>query len=88
MKQIYNKPMARVEFFALSQTIANDCGTPPESSLGYPSHDREKGCGWTVGNKTFWLSTDADCDTHMAEDGYIDGVCYHNPINGVTIFNS
>ena len=45
MKQVYKKPMARVEYFALSQTIANYCGTN-NTDLGFASLNERPGCGF------------------------------------------
>lgn len=88
MKQVYKKPMARVEYFALSQTIANYCGTN-NTDLGFASLSERPACGWQVGDEIFWVTGNgSNCNFPMDPDGEIDGVCYHNPNGGVSVFNS
>lgn len=88
MKQVYKKPMARVEYFALSQTIANYCGTN-NTDLGFASLNERPGCGWQIDNDIFWTATEGSgCNVPTDPNAVIEGICYHNPNGGVSVFNS
>ena len=47
MRQEYKKPMARVEYFALSQTIADTCGAN-SVDLGFAALNEKPACGWQI----------------------------------------
>ena len=64
MKQVYKKPMARIEYFALSQTIANYCGTN-NTDLGFASLNERPGCGWQIDNDIFWTATEGSGATYL-----------------------
>ena len=88
MKQGYKKPMARVEYFALSQTIANYCGTN-NTDLGFASLNERPGCGWQIDEEIFWTDQiGSGCNVPTDPNGDIEGICYHNPNGGVSVFNS
>lgn len=91
MKKVYEKPVLRVEHFALSQSIAS-CGAAHTSNVGGPNHWSKTTCGWVVGNEVYWSTLPA-CDDGSGEaypEGWDDlgAVCYNNPGGGNTIFSS
>lgn len=85
MKERYVKPALRFESFALSQTIAQDCGDTHDSTLGESNHYNANTCGWDVGGFTIFFD---HCDYPMDEDEEVEGVCYNNPDGGQTVFSS
>lgn len=87
MKQTYKKPIARLEYFALSQSIASTCA-PGNSEFGQPSHDDKNSCGWQIDEEIFWLASGEACTVPTDENAIIEGVCYHNPEGGAFIFGS
>ena len=86
MKQTYKKPIARLEYFALSQSIADYCGAG-NGDFGKPGNHADKDCGWIIDDEIFWVNGTA-CTVPTDPDGDISGVCYHNPEGGGTIFGS
>ena len=88
MKKEYQKPGMYVESFALSQSIAADCGALHDSTLGHPTLTGKSVCGWDMGGTVVW-STEQTCkDLQIGVDVPWEGVCYNNPLGGNTIFNS
>ena len=86
MKESYVKPTIYFESFALSQTIAVDCGDTHSGTFGPGSnHYNMYTCSWDVGGFTVFLE---HCDYEMEEDEEIEGLCYNNPDGGQTIFSS
>lgn len=87
MKRIYEKPVARVEYFALSQSIANTCGAN-SVDLGFATLAEKTTCGWDIGGDVYWTSENNGCAIKILPDTDVGGVCYHNPEGGVSVFNS
>lgn len=88
MRRVYKKPMARVEYFALSQTIANYCGAN-SVDLGFAALEEKPKCGWQIDDDIYW--TDAlgsNCTEIVPDNVDIGGICYQNPEGGVSVFNS
>ena len=86
MKQTYKKPIARLEYFALSQSIADNCGVG-NGDFGKPGHDDKSVCGWDLGDgEIIWIS-ESSCKV-LAEDDAFEGICYHNPDGGACVFAS
>lgn len=52
MKAVYKKPVLRLEYFTLSQSIAS-CGDFSDSTLGEPGNHQDRTCGWDMG-KRIW----------------------------------
>ena len=96
MKEKYVSPALFFESFALSQTIARNCGDNHQGTLGESTHYNENTCTWSFGDdmNIFW----SHCDMSMEEWGTqddegnweidIEGLCYNNPDGGQTIFAS
>lgn len=91
LKETYIKPQLHIEYFALSQSIAN-CGAAHDSSLGVPTHWSKTDCAWKVGDALYWSSVPAcgESEDDVYPEGWEDlkGVCYNNPNGGATIFSS
>ena len=85
----YVKPQLQVEYFTLSQNIANGCNAPGGGgTLGKPNHWDKSTCGWDLGNWVIWAEA-AKCQNELAgPEENIVGLCYNNPNGGYTIFNS
>ena len=85
----YVKPQLQVEYFTLSQSIANGCNVPGGgTTLGKPNHWDKATYGWDLGNWVIW-SDSAKCWNELAgPEENIVGLCYNNPNGGCTIFNS
>lgn len=86
MKKVYEKPQFMFESFEMSTNIASGC---QYTNVTYTSD--QNGCGYQVSGDRFnneitIFTSDATCDVTQA-DGY-DGLCYHVPTAGNTIFNS
>lgn len=89
MKKVYEKPILHVEYFTLNQSIAAGCGAAHNSDWGGPSWYTKATCGWRLpdGETIVWASKDA-CSEVVGVDDQLDGICYHNPDGGYTIFSS
>ncbi|MCD7864685.1 MAG: hypothetical protein LUG54_01405 [Clostridiales bacterium] len=85
MKVNYEKPVIIFETFALSQTIAQDCG---ESAIGNTNHYSKSSCGYYVGDGTVWTSDNLGCGVAWPEDIAVNGYCYNNPDGGISVFSS
>lgn len=85
MKKVYMKPQIMFESFALSTSIAGDCGirtnTPSDGNCGYEMTD-EFGDVSTL----FLDSMTGVCSTYQP-DGY-NGICYDVPTDTGNLFNS
>ena len=99
MKEKYVAPAILFESFALSQTIARNCGDKHQGTLGESNHYNESTCAWIVGGvEIFFDSTPcADWEDYFWEgdtpENYpngidIEGACYNNPSGGQEIFSS
>lgn len=87
MKAVYKKPVLRLEYFTLSQSIAS-CGDFSDSTLGEPGNHQDRTCGWDMGNVTIWTGQGDSCDLWWGADDEYNGVCYNNPNPGLQIFGS
>ncbi len=88
MKQKYVKPVLIKETFALSQSIAHNCGKNLDFS--HATLKSTVSCGWdidgrdtTPGDILFYNSGACVIKTQ-----YFQGVCYNNPEGGFNVFNS
>ena len=92
MKKEYKKPMIMFEVFALSQSIAVNCGisTIDGSEFGRPTLQEIGDCGWEDSlGEIVWLEDSEVCvDLPVDEDTQVGGLCYGNPNGGVSIFGS
>lgn len=91
MKKEYKKPMIMFEVFALSQSIAVNCGisTIDGSQFGRPTLQEIGACGWLdTLDEIVWLEDTDVCDLPVDEDTNVDGLCYGNPNGGISIFGS
>lgn len=91
MKEVYEKPVLRIERFTLSQSIAS-CGAAHDSSLGHPNHWSKSECGWKVGDEVYWSSVPGcgEDEDDVYPEGW-DGLeiaCYNNPDGDTTVFSS
>lgn len=88
MKKAYTKPQLFVEDFALTQTVAVNCGTWGNTPLGKPNHKDKTTCGWYFDEyTTLWIS-EPTCNIPWGENDDFQGICYNNPDGGVSIFAS
>lgn len=89
MKKTYEKPQVCVEYFALSQNIAN-CGAAHLSDIGGPNHWSKTTCGWDWhdGTSDIAWASNPPCTELYGETAEINGICYNNPGGGYTIFSS
>lgn len=90
MKETYVSPALFFESFALSQTIARNCGDTHSGTLGESTHYNERTCMWDLGGFTIFFTSNG-CDDGPDEEGdpyEIEGVCYNNPDGGQEIFSS
>ena len=89
MKQVYKKPTLHVEYFTLSQAIADGCGAViGGNTLGRPNHSSKETCGWQMGDLSYWVAGTTGCGIPLDPDTEGVGVCYNNPEGGNSIFNS
>lgn len=89
MKQVYKKPVLCIEYFTLSQTIANGCGAVAGgNSLGRPNSGSKESCGWQMGDMSFWVAGTTGCGIPLDPNTEGMGVCYNNPEGGNSIFAS
>ena len=86
MKETYVKPVIYFESFALTQTIARNCGDTHTSTLGESNHYNENTCCWVIGGITLFFED--HCNYPMDDGEEIEGLCYNNPGSGQTIFSS
>lgn len=82
MKKAYKKPMLYVERFALSQTIAHNCGENLDFSDA--TQDSKEICGWFIGNVEIF----ADPSFCANSSDFFDFICYNAPEGGFNIFSS
>lgn len=88
MKKVYTRPTVSVEYFALSQNIAQSCGYKDELFLGRPTQADKMTCGWDDGSgEVYWTARPA-CGDEYSPDLEIGEVCYNNPNGAATIFAS
>lgn len=88
MKKVYEKPMARMEMFALSQSVAANCGYKDENYIGHPTLHSKSSCGWDDGTgEVFWAVKDPCADAYD-ENLSVGEVCYNNPNGAATVFSS
>ena len=87
MKQKYVKPMVNIEYFALSQSIALNCGKNLDEDNKTWREKYE--CGWDItggtGAVVLFVEGVRDCN-QLAEE--FEGVCYNNPEGGFNVFDS
>lgn len=89
----YVKPQLHVEYFTLSQNIADSCGVPGGvTTLGRPNSGDPENCGWAVGDIVLWQDG-GGCTEYLApgqtfKDIGDIAICYNNPSSGYAIFGS
>lgn len=89
MKERYVKPDLRVEYFTLSQSIADSCGAGNlGNDFGRPAHHAKEVCGWDIGVGVIWAQEMSGCNQWLPIDGDFAGICYNNPDGGFSIFGS
>ncbi len=104
MKKEYIKPMVMVEGFALSQSIARNCGSTiyQDNPIGYPNYQDIGSCGWVyteggeddpfagsdVQEPVTYIYWSDGCQNPVGPDFEIEGACYNNPGGGTGIFGS
>jgi len=86
VKESYVKPAIYFESFALSQTIARNCGDTHDSTLGESTHYNENTCTWDLG-EGFTLFF-GHCDYEVEDGEEIGAFCYNNPDGGQELFSS
>jgi hypothetical protein len=88
MKKAYKKPMMIVEWFTLSQTIAQGCGDNLED-YGSPTHTRRTTCAWEfLGGAAYYFLDSNDVCLDPVEEGGSDFICYNAPEGGINLFHS
>lgn len=84
----YVKPQLHVEYFTLSQNIADSCGVPGGgTTLGRPNSGEPGSCGWAVGDIVLWMAAPG-CNEYLGDNETFEGICYNNPSSGYAIFGS
>lgn len=86
MKKEYVKPMARIEYFSLSQSVATACGVSRDSTVGIPTQADKHSCGWSVGGDIIWVQSPT-CNDLESPDTPMIVECYNNPNGGTSVFN-
>lgn len=88
MKQKYSKPSLIKENFALSQSIAKNCGRQLDFDKATMA-DRTN-CGWDIdGNhSTKYDVVFLEAAVCTIKTEHFTGVCYNNPEGGLNVFNS
>ena len=87
------------ESFALSQTIARNCGDMHDSTLGHSNHADETTCQWVIGDDgeddtlyLFYVDACVDSwaigDPEEGDPWEYEGLCYNNPEGGQEVFSS
>lgn len=90
MKKAYQKPIIYIEEYELAQSIAQDCGYTPDSTVGRPTHSAPgvNNCGWELDGDIIFIDNTA-CTEIMDPDEEIGGVgCYNTPTGNTHIFAS
>ena len=94
MKEKYIKPALFVESFALSQTIARNCGDTHSNTEVGSNHYNEDTCEWDVGDCTLFYGERCDEDMTVKEGMSLEEIleffdlCYNNPSGLQTVFSS
>ena len=89
MKEQYVSPAILFESFALSQTIARNCGDTHNSTLGESTHYNESTCAWDLGDYFLFLAGNSACtDETFDSIDEVDALCYNNPDGGTDVFSS
>lgn len=88
MKKVYEKPMAQLEMFALSQSVAVNCGYSDDRYIGHPTHHSKSSCGWDDGTGEVYWASNPPCADAYPEDLVVGEVCYNNPNGATTVFSS
>lgn len=83
MKKVYKKPVAIVEDFSLSTSIANGCDVKIDTA-------NSGNCGIDFGGDIIFLTGISACkDFEVSpDDGQYNGICYHVPTETSDMFNS
>ena len=83
MKKQYEKPTIIFENFSLSTRIAGNCGIVIDNQSSGT-------CGLDFGDEMIFLTGISSCgpDPLEADDGLYNGICYHNPTDAMSLFNS
>ncbi|MDI9241822.1 hypothetical protein [Fusibacillus kribbianus] len=88
MKKMYVKPCITVEYFTLSQSIAQSCGWTSDKFYGKPTHADIYSCAWVdASGERYWTSTPT-CDGSYGEDIQVSEGCYNAPSGSQQIFAS
>ena len=88
MKQKYTKPVLTKESFALSQSIAKNCGKMLD--FDHATLADSSNCGWDLDGSR-GTNTDVifmEASVCAIKTLYFNGVCYNNPAGGFNVFNS
>lgn len=89
MKKVYEKPRAAVEYFSLTQNIAESCGYNDEEYYGKPNQADKGACGWETGfGPIYWTSPGSKCSGNYPENMPGAEVCYNSPAGLPMIFAS
>lgn len=84
MKKVYEKPQFVFESFEMSTNIAAGC-----AHTNVVPSEGVAGCGYVVGRQEDMVvfTSGIGCPTQK-DDGEYDGICYHTPVDGNSIFTS
>ena len=94
MKDKYFKPLLVAETFALTQSIAVNCGDPGDINTinpdlldvaGHTFAEPSSTCGYKLGDGYSIVFNGGICNTSSTEVEYM---CYNNPSGGFSIFGS
>ncbi len=86
MKRIYNKPIMLVETFAMTQSVAHNCGDNLDFDMAMFQY--KSTCAWNVGGVAVFTTGVTGCTTVVPPDAEIGGICYDNPSENMAIFGS
>ncbi len=89
MKKSYYKPQIAFECFMLSTSIAGDCGIKTDLHAQYS-------CGLDFGGEMIFTESISGCLTSIPdgglegkdENGNMNPICYHSPIDTSRLFGS
>ena len=88
MKKTYEKPRAMMEYFTLSQSIAQSCGWNSDDYYGHPTHGDPYSCAWVdASGERYWTSTPPCGGAYSTELDVGEG-CYNAPSGSNQIFAS
>ena len=85
MKRTYRKPGIYIENMTLSQSVASGCHMPDDQYM--PNHAQGV-CGWEISPGAIIWAADMSCTIEKDINIPVEGVCYNNPTENISLFSS